>query len=123
MGEEGNTPKPLCIGNYNKSMGFVDVNDMTNSNSISCNMWKWPKKLFFQLLDPTILNTFINHKSYEGKLTHTHISHKNFQGVLSMLHRMYIHILQLQGMVRHLHEMFATFTFKTLACQGLLLKM
>jgi len=51
-------------------MGFVDVNDMIKSNSISCNVWKWPKKLFFHLLDPTILNTFINHKSYEGKLTH-----------------------------------------------------
>jgi hypothetical protein len=50
-------------------MGFVDVNDMINSNSISCNTWKWPKKLFFDLLDPTILNTFINHKSYVGKLT------------------------------------------------------
>jgi len=38
MGEEGNTPKPLCIGSYNKSMGFVDVNDMINSNSISFNL-------------------------------------------------------------------------------------
>jgi len=75
-----NTPKPLCIGSYKKSMGFVDVNDMINSNSTSCNMWKWPKKLFFHLLDSTILNTFINHKSWRGD-SHTYCSLYNFQGV------------------------------------------
>jgi hypothetical protein len=50
VGQEGNASKPLCIGSYNKSMGFVDVNDKINSNSISCNTWKWPKKT---LLLPT----------------------------------------------------------------------
>jgi hypothetical protein len=30
--EEGNASKPLCIGSYKKSMGFVGVNDIINSN-------------------------------------------------------------------------------------------
>jgi hypothetical protein len=69
--EEGNASKPVCIESYNKIMGFVDLSDMmANSYSISRKMWKWPKKLFFHLLDLTILNALIIHKSCGGKLTH-----------------------------------------------------
>jgi hypothetical protein len=30
---ERNASKPLCIGSYKNSMGFVDVNDMINSTA------------------------------------------------------------------------------------------
>jgi hypothetical protein len=69
-GEEGNTPKPLCSGSYNKSMGFV--NDMINSNSISCNTWKWPKKLFFQPTWPNYPEHLHKSQIIWGE-THTYI--------------------------------------------------
>ena len=43
---------------------------MTNSFSISRWTWKWTKKLFFHLLDLTILNSFIILASYGSKLSH-----------------------------------------------------
>jgi hypothetical protein len=59
--EEGNASKPLCTGSYNKSMGFMDLSDMmVNSYCISRKTWKLPRKLFYHLLDPTILNIFIS---------------------------------------------------------------
>ena len=67
-----NTPKPLCIGSYKKSMGFVDVNDMTNSNSISCNMWKWPKKTLLPPILPHYPEHFHKSQIICGE-THTHI--------------------------------------------------
>ena len=72
MDEEGNAPKPLCIGSYNKSMGFVDVNDMMNSNSISCYTWKWPKKT---LLPPTWPNypEHLHKSQIIWREMHTHI--------------------------------------------------
>jgi hypothetical protein len=42
-------------------MGFVDKLDrMANSYGIARRMWKWTKKLFFQLTDMTILNAFFD---------------------------------------------------------------
>jgi hypothetical protein len=43
---------------------------MANSYGIARRTWKWTKKLFFHLLDMTILNAFILHKSSGGILTH-----------------------------------------------------
>jgi hypothetical protein len=43
---------------------------MTNSYGIARRTWKWTNKLFLHLLDITILNAFILHKSSGGKLTH-----------------------------------------------------
>jgi hypothetical protein len=41
-------------------MGYVDKHDrMANSCFISCHTWKWTKKLFFHLVDPTVLNSWI----------------------------------------------------------------
>jgi hypothetical protein len=52
-------------------MGYVDKADrMTNSYSISCRTWNWTKKLFFHLLDPMILNSFIPLSSCGAKLSH-----------------------------------------------------
>jgi hypothetical protein len=69
--EEGNASKPLCIESYKRKMGFVDMSDMmANSYSISRKAWKWTKKLFFHLVDLTVLKAFIIHSSCGGTLSH-----------------------------------------------------
>jgi len=56
-------------------VGYVDKSDhMMNTYSISRWIWKWTKKLFFHLLDLTVLNSFIILSSCEAKL-----SHRNFR--------------------------------------------
>jgi hypothetical protein len=61
---------PHVIEDYNTHMGYVDKSDrMANSYGIATKTWKWTKKLFLHLLDMTILNAFILHKSSGGKLT------------------------------------------------------
>jgi hypothetical protein len=68
--ESGNAIKPRVIENYNAHMGFVDKsNRMINSYGIARRTWKWTKKLFFHLLDMTILNVYLLHKSCDGKMT------------------------------------------------------
>jgi hypothetical protein len=63
--------KPAIVANYNMHMGYVDKADrMTNSYSISRRTWKWMKKLFFHLLDLTILNSFILLSSCGAKHSH-----------------------------------------------------
>jgi hypothetical protein len=58
--EHGNALKPVIIQDYNQHMGYVDKSDcMTNTSSISRQTWKWTKKLFFHLLDLTVLNSYI----------------------------------------------------------------
>jgi hypothetical protein len=44
---------------------------MANNYSISRHMWKWTKKLFFHLLDLTVLNSHILLKSCGCKLSQT----------------------------------------------------
>jgi hypothetical protein len=52
--------KPVIIEDYNTHMGYVDLSDrMANSYNICRRTWKWTKKLFFHLLDLTILNAHI----------------------------------------------------------------
>jgi hypothetical protein len=69
--EHGKAMKPAIIQDYNRHMGYVDKSDcMTNSYSISRQIWKWTKKLFFHILDLTILNSFIILASCGSKLTH-----------------------------------------------------
>lgn len=79
-----NVSKPPHSESYNNSTGFDDMSYMTvNSYSISCDMQKWPKNLFFHLADLTIQNTSIIHKSCAGNHTHTNCSKHNLYGVLS----------------------------------------
>jgi hypothetical protein len=47
---------------------------MTNTYSISRRTWKWMKKLFFHLLDFTVLNSYSILHSHSSKL-----SHRDFQ--------------------------------------------
>jgi hypothetical protein len=69
--KSGHAVKPHVIEDNNAHMGFVDKSDrMVNSYGIARRTWKWTKKLFFQLLDKTILNAYLLHKSCCGKITH-----------------------------------------------------
>jgi hypothetical protein len=69
--EHGNTLKPAIIQDYNQHMEYVDKSDcMTNTYSISRHTWKWTKKLFFHLLDLTVLNIYILLISCGTKMTH-----------------------------------------------------
>jgi hypothetical protein len=68
--EYGNALKPVIIQDYNEHMGYMDKSDrMTNTYSISRRTWKWTKKLFFHLLDLTVLNSYILLDSCGAKLT------------------------------------------------------
>jgi len=76
--EEGNfcddskrAVKPQIMAQYNQNMGYIDCSDrMANSYSMcQCN-FKWPKKLFFHLLDLTVLNSWILLSSCGAKCTH-----------------------------------------------------
>jgi hypothetical protein len=69
--QHGNAIKPEIIQDYNRHMGYVDLGDtMTNSYSIQRRTWKWTKKLFFHLLDMTVLNSFLLLTACGTKITH-----------------------------------------------------
>ncbi|GFX49480.1 piggyBac transposable element-derived protein 4 [Trichonephila clavipes] len=68
--------KPGLVTSYNTNMGFVDLNDrMANSYTFGRKTLKWTKKLFFHLLDLTVLNAFILYKIKTGN----NICHKIFR--------------------------------------------
>lgn len=77
--ESSNAIKPRVIEDYNTNMGYIEQsNQMANRYGVAKKTWKWPKKLFFHLLDLTIVNAFILHKSVGGNM-----SHKKFREALS----------------------------------------
>ncbi len=51
--------KPECITSYNANMGAIDKTDMLLS-SVKCvrRTMKWYKKLFFHLVDMSLLNAY-----------------------------------------------------------------
>jgi len=52
-------------------MEYVNNSDcMANSYSMNPHTFKWTTKLFFHLLDLTVLNSWILLPSYEAKYTH-----------------------------------------------------
>jgi len=57
--DDSNRPlKPHVVERYNWHVGFVDISDhMANSYSMSRRNFKWTTKLFFHLLDLTVLNS------------------------------------------------------------------
>ena len=66
--EHRNAIKPAIVADYNRHMGYVDKADrMANSCTASRRTWKWTKKLFFHLLDMTILNSYILLSTCGGK--------------------------------------------------------
>ena len=67
--------KPQIVKDYNHHIGYVNKGDRKAcSYSIIRHTLKWTKKLFFQLLDLAILNSYILHSSCGGKK----ISHRDF---------------------------------------------
>ncbi|XP_054718570.1 piggyBac transposable element-derived protein 4-like [Uloborus diversus] len=71
----GNNSKPEIIKDYNENMGFVDLSDrMANSYTFGRRSLKWTKKLFFHLLDLSVLNAYILYK-----LNHPQEKHKDFR--------------------------------------------
>jgi hypothetical protein len=75
--EHGNAIRPKIIEDYNQNMGYVDKSErMVNSYSISRRTFKWTKKLFFHLIDSTIMNSWIL-SSCRAKY-----SHRDFQLIL-----------------------------------------
>jgi hypothetical protein len=69
---DNNRPvKPHIVARYNRHMGYVDNSDrMANSYSMSRRNVKWTMKLFFHLLDLTVLNSWILLSSCGAKYTH-----------------------------------------------------
>lgn len=71
--------KPNMILCYNKNMGFVDLSDrMANSYTFGRKTLKWTKKLFFHLLDLSILNAYLLFKTKSD----TKISLRSFRYTL-----------------------------------------
>jgi len=70
--EESNCPvKPHIMEQCNRHMGYIDNSDrMANSYSMSRRTFKWTMKLFFHLLDQTVLNRWILLSSCGAKYTH-----------------------------------------------------
>ena len=63
--------KPQIVERYNRHMGYVDISDrMANSYSMCRRNFKWTTKLFFHLLDLTVLNNCILLSSCGAKCTH-----------------------------------------------------
>jgi hypothetical protein len=73
--EHRNAIKPT-VGNYNRHMGYVDKADRITVVSLIIGSGNG-QKLFFHLLDLTIMNSFILLSSCGAKL-----SHRNFRSTL-----------------------------------------
>ena len=65
------TTKPLVVQDYNKWMGGVDLSDhLAQSYPTPRKTHKWYIKVFFNLLDMSVVNSFAVHKELGGRLTH-----------------------------------------------------
>jgi len=72
--ETGKAIKPQIVMDYLDLMGYVDKGDrMANSYSTGRRTFKWTKKLFFHLLDLSILNSYILHSSCGVRRFHIEI--------------------------------------------------
>ena len=70
--DDSNRPvKPHIVEQYSRHRGLVDILDrMANSYSMSRRNFKWTTKLFFHLLDLTVLNSWILLSSCGAQYTH-----------------------------------------------------
>ncbi|PNF17065.1 hypothetical protein B7P43_G17426 [Cryptotermes secundus] len=85
--EHGNAIKPAIVVDYKKHVAYVDKADrMASSYSISRRTWKWTNKLFFHLLDLTILNSFILLSSCGAKLSHREFRLASVRNMLQGVH-------------------------------------
>lgn len=76
--------KPLSVLKYNENMGAIDKTDMLLS-SIECvrKTVKWYKKLFFHLVDQSLLNAYNSYKTVTGK--HLPLTSYQFQLIREIL--------------------------------------
>lgn len=60
--------KPTCVVNYNQCMGSIDKTDMLLS-SVECvrKTCKWYKKIFFHLINLSLLNSYSIYKTVTGE--------------------------------------------------------
>jgi len=75
--DDRNRPvKPHIMEWYNRHMGFVSISDcIANSYSMSQRNFKLTTKLFFHLLDLTVLNSWILLSSGGAQYTHRDFRH------------------------------------------------
>jgi hypothetical protein len=68
--------KPECVMDYNRNMRAVDKTHVMVS-SLECvrKPFRWHRKLFFHLLDLTVLNSYILYRVHTGE----NITRANFQ--------------------------------------------
>ena len=78
--------KPQCIVEYNRHMGGVDLSDqMISYYSFSHRTVKWWKRVFFHLIDTTIVNAYILYSQStqsSRKLTHVNFRIELAKGLL-----------------------------------------
>lgn len=68
--------KPKCVISYNANMGAIDKTDMLLSwTECVRHTMKWYKKLFFYIVDISLLNAYSSYKMVTGK----YISLADFQ--------------------------------------------
>jgi hypothetical protein len=93
--EHGKAVTPLIVADYNHHMRCLsDGKSKANSYTIGRPRWKWTKKLFFHLLDLTILNSYILLSSCSGRK----ISHRDFR--LALVSNMLTHAGQVRQLQR-----------------------
>jgi hypothetical protein len=63
--------KPQIMARYNRHVGYVDISDcMAITYSMCRRIFTWTTKLFFHLLDLTVLSSWILLSSCGAKCTH-----------------------------------------------------
>lgn len=60
--------KPLNVLKYNENMGAIDKTDMLLSSVECVRTVKWYKKLFFHLIDLSLLNAYSVYKTCTGNI-------------------------------------------------------
>lgn len=82
--EWGKAVTPRIVADYEHRMHCVRKgNWKANKYTISRPRWKWTKKLFFHLLDLTILNSYILLSSCGKKISHSSFRNELLMGMLA----------------------------------------
>jgi hypothetical protein len=83
--KHGKPQKPAIVEDYSQHMDYVKRGKrMTNNYSVSRRSWKWKKKLFFHLLDLTIVNSYVILSSCGSKIDHRKFRLTLVQNLLEM---------------------------------------
>lgn len=75
--------KPKVVGDYNFGMKGVDLSDqIAQSYPVTRKTLKWFKKIFFYLLDMTVINSLSVHKVLGGKMLQAEFKFELVRGLL-----------------------------------------